>query len=61
MSWNVCEFAYHFLSYSFGIETKIHSYTFFTAGFDSGKPRRYQNVFQLDLHKRHDFLFFYIL
>ena len=58
MSQNVSEFAYHFLSYSFGIETKIRSYTFFSAGFDSGKPRSYQNVFQLDLHKRHNSLFF---
>ena len=30
---------------------------FFIAGFDSGQPRRWQNIFQLDLYKRHDSLF----
>ena len=30
---------------------------FFTAGFDSGQPNRWQNIFQLDLHKCHDSLF----
>ena len=30
---------------------------FTTAGFDSGQPNRWQNIFQLDLYKRHDCLF----
>ena len=29
---------------------------FFTAGSDSGQPRRCQNIVQFDLHKRHDSL-----
>ena len=29
----------------------------FTAGFDFGQPRNCQNIFQLDLYKRHNSLF----
>ena len=33
------------------------SFSFFIAGFDSGQPRCCQNIFQLDLYKRHYSLF----
>ena len=36
---------------------KISSFFFLIAGFDSGQPRRCQNIFHVDLYQRHDSLF----